>query len=114
MANEFPFDHFLKLGNQSNGSEIISNQLALSKESTSLDNSNFQNDELIIINNEILNHLKTVVPELKFKTYFENNLELKGICDKSVQFEVKTAFIKKSVDQYKEEISFIMFSVHII
>ncbi|MGZ3806607.1 MAG: chromosomal replication initiator protein DnaA, partial [Bacteriovorax sp.] len=71
----------------------------------------FPEDELSVINHEILNHLKTIVPELKFKTYFENNLELKSINEGSVLFEVKTAFIKKSAELYKEEIAKALFNV---
>ena len=111
MANEFPFDHFLKLGN-TNKPENVTNQLTQINNDYNNQNSQYyQNEELTIINHEVLNHLKTVVPELKFKTYFENNLELKAISEKAIEFEVKTAFIKKSVELFKDEIIQALFNV---
>ncbi|MFA6237212.1 MAG: chromosomal replication initiator protein DnaA [Bacteriovorax sp.] len=113
MAHDFPFDHFLKIGNKSSQNEPFNThfQQTSTKNLTDLDTPAFQNEELSIINHEVLNHLKTVVPELKFKTYFENNLELKNIDENFINFEVKTAFIKKSVDLYKEEITKALFNV---
>lgn len=103
MAHDFPFEHFLKIDNKTQFSP------ALFKNTQ--DSQAFQDEELNIINNEILNHLKTLLPELKFKTYFENSLELKSIADSTVLFEVKTAFIKKSVEPYKDEIAKALFNV---
>ncbi len=105
MANDFPFDHFLKIGNKSN----ISTDLApLTNQSAPgndiMNSSSFEQEELNNINNEVLTHLKAILPEIKFKTYFEHNLELKSIDEGKITFEVKTSFIKKSVDQYKDEI----------
>lgn len=114
MAHDFPFDHFLKIGNKNSQIEAFNGQFNSSSNSQDLANPNsqaFQDEELSVINHEILNHLKTVVPELKFKTYFDNNLELKRIDEGTVHFEVKTAFIKKSVDLYKEEITKALFNV---
>jgi chromosomal replication initiator protein len=107
MAQDFPFEHFLKInsGNTNPPAQSFNNQIQPSSHLA------FQDEELSIINKEILQHLKTVVPELKFKTYFENNLELKSINETSVDFEVKTAFIKKSVELYKEEIIKALFNV---
>lgn len=102
MAQDFPFDHFLKLGNQ-NPNIPFSNELL--DNNKSLKSQNETNDELNTINHEVLNHLKTIVPELKFKTYFENSLELKSINNEIAHFEVKTAFIKRSTELYKDEIA---------
>ncbi len=116
MAQDFPFDHFLKLNNKNtsqNSMDSFNNQFR-DENSANLENLNsqaFQDEELSIINQEILNHLKTVVPELKFKTYFDNNLELKSINETIVHFEVKTAFIKKSVELYLEEITKALYNV---
>jgi chromosomal replication initiator protein len=107
MANDFPFEHFLKNSNKTSNSSSFNppyNPNLTSNFSPNLEQA-FPDEELSTINQEVLNHLKTLVPELKFKTYFENNLELKAINESSVQFSVKTAFIKKSVELYKEEIS---------
>ena len=113
MAHDFPFDHFLKIGNKNSTADIFNNQFNSSKTNNSAQSSSqgFQDEELSVINHEVLNHLKTVVPEMKFKTYFENNLELMSIDESAVHFEVKTAFIKKSVDLYKEEITKALFNV---
>lgn len=113
MAHDFPFDHFLKIGNKTSSIEPFNNQfnLSSSQNHSSLDAQGFQDEELNNINQEVLNHLKTIVPELKFKTYFDNSLELKVIQDNLVCFEVKTAFIKKSVEIYKEEIAKALFNV---
>lgn len=112
MAHDFPFDHFLKIGNKPNSSSF-NNQFApdFSKNLGDSTSEAFPEEELNTINNEILNHLRTIVPELKFKTYFENNLELKAIHTDSVQFEVRTAFIKKSAELYKEEIAKALYNV---
>lgn len=113
MAHDFPFDHFLKIGNKNSQIEAFNNQINLTNsQNTAPSNPQaFQDEELSVINHEILNHLRSIVPELKFKTYFENNLELKSIDQNLVEFEVKTAFIKKSVELYKDEIAKALFNV---
>ena len=113
MAHDFPFDHFLKIGNKSSTPETFNNRFvpAEVQNTINLNSQAFQDEELSVINQEILNHLQTVVPELKFKTYFDNNLELKCINEATVCFEVKTAFIKKSVELYKDEITKALFNV---
>ncbi|MBP9680044.1 MAG: chromosomal replication initiator protein DnaA [Bacteriovorax sp.] len=107
MAHDFPFEHFLKIGNNKNSNNLQSSPLTPIQEHASSQESSsaFPEEELNVINQEVLNHLKSIVPELKYKTYFENSLELKEIAEKYVLFEVKTAFIKKSVELYKDEIS---------
>ncbi|MDD4975486.1 MAG: chromosomal replication initiator protein DnaA [Bacteriovorax sp.] len=113
MAHDFPFDHFLKIGNKNSSADTFNNQFS-SISTQNLSNSStqdFQDEELSIINHEVLNHLQTIVPELKFKTYFDNNLELKSMNEATVNFEVRTAFIKKSVELYKEEITKALFNV---
>lgn len=113
MAQDFPFDHFLKINNKNPSLNLYDNQsnTTNTQNIAPLTAETFQDEELGLINSEILNHLKTVVPELKFKTYFENGLELKHIADLAVHFEVKTAFIKKSVEYYKEEMAKALFYV---
>jgi chromosomal replication initiator protein len=104
MAQDFPFEHFFKLNGKTASSEQFTSQLSsfpvLNQEE------NFAHkDELSAINHEVLNHLKTIVPELNFKTYFENGLELISLDNQTAVFEVKTSFVKKSADLYKEEIT---------
>ena len=100
MTQHFPFDHFLKIGNKNPEREALNNPLI----STS-NTQTFQDEELKVINEEILIQLKTIISDLKFKTYFENNLELKSIENEKIFFEVKTAFIKKSVEPFKDDIA---------
>ena len=99
--------HFFSIGNETKANDHFFGQFSgdinPSKEKAS-GNSKEHDDELTIINDEVLNHLKTIVPELKFRTYFENSLELKSIDDQVAVFEVKTPFIKKSAELYSDEI----------
>lgn len=69
------------------------------------------NDELKFINDEILNHLKDIVLDIQFKTYFENSLELVSIDNNIAQFSVRTAFIKRNAEKYKDEIQKAIFGV---
>ena len=110
MAQDFPFEHFFKLNGQQNAKVPGSDQL--SSTLPPLAQTNFaHNDELVSINNEVLNHLRTIVPELNFKTYFENGLELLSIDYQTAVFEVKTSFIKKSAELYKEEVARALYNV---
>ncbi len=83
----------------------------LVESASSLQSTNETNSELTSINHEVLNHLKTIVPELKYKTYFENSMELVSINDEIATFIVRTAFIKKSAEQFSEEIAKALYSV---
>lgn len=99
--------HFFSIGNEAKTNDHFfgqfSNEARPVKDNGSA-NSKEHNDELTIINHEVLNHLRTIVPELKFRTYFENSLVLKCIDDQVAVFEVKTPFIKKSAELYSDEI----------
>lgn len=68
-------------------------------------------EELRAINDEVLLHLKSLVLEIKFKNYFENSLELISLENQQAVFSVRTYFIKKSADQYKEEIQKALYNV---
>lgn len=72
---------------------------------------NAHNEELKAINDEVLLHLKSLVLEIKFKNYFENSLELISLDNQLAIFTVRTYFIKKSADQYKEEIQKALYNV---
>jgi len=99
--------HFFSIGNETKPNDHFfgqyTHELKASK-NEAIGNSKEHDDELTLINHEVLNHLKTIVPELKFRTYFENSLELKSIDDQIALFEVKTPFIKKSAEIYTDEI----------
>ncbi len=108
MGQEFPFSHFLNLKTN----HIVENSLNNDPESplvkANLQNENacaFTINELEDINIEVLALIKTKMPDIKFKTYFENNLKLVNIKEDEVHFWVKTSFIKKSVDAHTKEIS---------
>ena len=117
MAQDFPshlIKHFFSIGNETKPNDHFFGQFTNDSNSTdrTLQTSNTESDdELTLINHEVLNHLKTIVPELKFNTYFENSLELKSIANQSAIFEVRTAFIKKSAELYKEEIAKSIYNV---
>jgi len=102
MTHDFPFDHFLNIGSKSSPSEKMKPIESTLFNNETSDSNGFDREELNNINNEVLNHLRTIVNELKFKTYFENNLELKNITGEKVTFVVKTSFIKKSVENFKD------------
>lgn len=117
MAQEFPsqlIKHFFSIGNETKPNDHFfgqfSNEQTSQNKSAETHNSESE-DELSLINQEVLNHLRTIVPELKFSTYFENSLELKSIANQSAIFEVRTAFIKKSAEIYKEEIAKSIYNV---
>lgn len=103
MAQDFPFEHFFKLNSKTASSEQLPAHQTMASD-FSKDSLYSQKEELSTINQEVLNHLKTIVPELKYKTYFENCLELISLENQTAAFEVKTAFIQKSAELYKEEI----------
>lgn len=113
MAQDFPFEHFLKLNAKTSSSDNLTSQLPPMIASSTLGASADQayKEELKSINSEVLNHLKTIVPELNFKTYFEQGLELLSIEGQTAIFEVKTSFIKKSAELYKEEMSRALYNV---
>jgi chromosomal replication initiator protein len=95
MVQEFPFEHFIKLNNN----------VEVSAKSHNVDLDNSDAEELLNINTEILNHLKTIVPELKFNTYFSGNLKLVSIDDSVAKFQFKTPFLLKSALVYKDDIA---------
>lgn len=114
MAQEYPshlIKHFFSIGNDTKTNEHFFGQFSGELASENEASSNEHQDELNTINHEVLNHLQVIVPELKFKTYFENSLELKSIEDNSAVFLVRTPFIKKSAELYKDEIAKALYNV---
>lgn len=106
--------HFFSIGNETRANEHFFGQFSGEQESQKngqIASDSEQDEELSVINHEVMNHLQTIVPDLKFKTYFENSFELKSIADQSAIFEVRTAFIKKSAELYKEEIAKSLYNV---
>ncbi|MBY0414060.1 MAG: chromosomal replication initiator protein DnaA [Bdellovibrionales bacterium] len=106
--------HFFSIGNETKTNEHFfgqfSNDIDPIKNKTAQEDKE-HTDELNVINQEVMNHLQTIVPELKFKTYFENSLELTSINEQGAVFFVRTAFIKKSAELYKEEIAKALYNV---
>lgn len=93
--------------NKENNDELHKNQASRAQKLETIETK----DELSSINHEVLNHLKTIVPELKFKTYFENSLELTSIDQDIAVFLVRTSFIKKSAELFSEEIAKSLYNV---
>ncbi|QDK43556.1 chromosomal replication initiator protein DnaA [Bacteriovorax stolpii] len=113
MAQDFPshlIKHFFSIGNETKTNDHFFGQFSPELSPEKGQSSEHQ-EELNAINQEVLSHLKTIVPELKFKTYFENSLELLEIDSTGATFSVRTAFIKKSADLYKEEIAKALYNV---
>jgi chromosomal replication initiator protein len=98
MVQDFLFEHFLKVNKKELEPSPIIGQAIENK-------SEFGDEELSVINEEVLNHLKTIVPELKFKTYFNGNFFLSKLEEEKVTFNVKTQFVLKFVLGYKDEIN---------
>ena len=121
MSQELPsqlIKHFFSIGNDTKPNDHFFGQFSNEQaprsnnnEKTTVANTTESEDELSIINQEVLNHLKTIVPELKFSTYFENSLELKSLDNQNAIFEVRTTFIKKSAELYKDEIAKSIYNV---
>lgn len=117
MAQDTPshlIKHFFSIGNESKPNDHFYGQFSgeLGSESAQgTEGLSEHQEELNAINQEVLNHLQTIVPELKFRTYFENSLELQEIEGNAATFSVRTAFIKKSADLYKEEITKALYNV---
>ena len=110
MGQEFPFNHFLNLDPKTakNQAHEISKSLKTNDVLDNHDNLNdasFSEEELESINLEVLALIKSKLPEIKFKTFFENNLKLINVKEDKVIFWVKTSFIKKTVDNFTKEIS---------
>lgn len=114
MAQDFPshlIKHFFSIGNDTKSNEHFFGQFSGDLDPLAGQSSNEHQEELNAINQEVMNHLQVIVPELKFKTYFENSLELLSIEGKSAVFLVRTSFIKKSAELYKEEIAKALYNV---
>jgi chromosomal replication initiator protein len=108
------FKHFFPIGNQAQPSSTVNEPKILEKpinSSYQLNTNHESLDELTTINHEVLNHLKTIVPELKFKTYFENSLDLISLENGEAEFTVRTAFIKKNAETYLQDIAKALFNV---
>ena len=102
------FKHFFPIGNQAqNTNSTVEPIIDLKQNAINRDSA----DELTTINHEVLNHLKTIVPELKFKTYFENSLDLISLENGEAQFNVRTAFIKKNAESYGQDIAQALYNV---
>jgi chromosomal replication initiator protein len=94
------FKHFLQLNTNTQSTVNFTEDVKLNNTPTST-----IVDEHEPINEELLNQLKLVIPEFKFKTYFEGNLTITKFENDDVYFQVKTTFIKKAIEAHAEEIT---------
>jgi chromosomal replication initiator protein len=95
------FKHFLQLNNSSNDIPVlIQTESHVTKQTEILNNL----EEHESINQELLSHLKMIIPDFKYKTYFEDNLTIIKVENDTVYFQVKTNFIKKAVESHSDEI----------
>ncbi|MEI8347888.1 MAG: DnaA/Hda family protein, partial [Pseudomonadota bacterium] len=102
MAQNFPFEHFFKSETKNVPVGDINNILPDSSASVAApDDSgimgNFTNHELDKINQEILNHLRTLVNPEKFNAYFTGHFHLEKIALEEAEFTVATNFIRDVV-----------------
>ena len=123
MKEDFPFDHFLKIKDNSSSSNFNPLNLNINSSSgqhrgksqtrESINTLNLDKnggdglslDELEKIQAEVLNYLKNVIPEKKFNAFFESTFSLKDIQPKQIEFSVTTIFIKNMIEgHYKGQI----------
>lgn len=90
----FPFDLFIK-NPLSAGDEVKTVQKpTATSDMCAASSSQFSEEELNIINQEILSHLQQTVPEAKFTTFFEKTFALNDIKNGQALFLVSTNLIK--------------------
>ena len=115
MSNEFPFNHFINLKKPNNIKDINEiNNVNLDKhfgDKPQLDdnNSDFSQDELNIISEEINKSLKESISPQKYSAYFNNTFNLIEIKKGTVVFSVANSFAKKMIennylDQIKQNV----------
>jgi len=100
------FKHFLQLNGSNPASVSFPTEVAVNKPHSSA-----LVDEHEPITQELLNQLKKVIPEFKYKTYFEDNLTITKFENDDVYLQVKTAFIRKSIEGHVEEITNALFDI---
>jgi chromosomal replication initiator protein len=110
MANDFPFDKFIKgnnnkdLDSNNSISKYFSNDENMTTQKKDLekqvlrDDSN--NDELFTMTSEILSIIKTNIPQEKFSTYFMNTFVVSTFDENSMEFTVTTKFIKMMIENH--------------
>lgn len=128
MANQFPFNHFLKLDGLSETQGmprakevpahpvVIDNSLkqlgSTTKEEGPKLSPEFCTDELKTITEELLEHIRNLINPNKFHAYFANTLTVSAIHQDRVEFVVTTNFIKKMVEtHYSETIGQALFEI---
>ena len=103
--NQDLFKHFLQINNTSSVEALPKNEKIVSNTANEAEEHNQA------INEELLNQLKNILPEIKYKTYFEDNLKIEKIEEENITFKVKTAFIKKNIEVHTEDITNELFNI---
>jgi chromosomal replication initiator protein len=104
MANNFPFNHFLKVESfgqrtdEVTHSQIIQSSLQSIDEENKKTGSEFSTDELSTITEAILEHIKNAINANKYNAYFANSLTVSSINEDAVEFVVTTTFIKRMIE----------------
>jgi chromosomal replication initiator protein len=97
MSDKFPFEHFISFKNQKETTpEISSNDNSAPIEPES----NFDNDELSSITEEILNVLERSISAQKYNAFFKNTFTVTGISETKIDFSVTTEFIRKMINNH--------------
>lgn len=97
MSDKFPFEHFISFKNQKETTPEISkkdNSAPIEPES------NFDNDELSSITEEILNVLEKSISNQKYNAFFKNTFTVTGISETKIDFSVTTEFIRKMINNH--------------
>lgn len=95
MNNEFPLENFFKNGPATdNGALFLSDKsLGISEESL-----NRPGISLILLESEVHNQLRLILPKEKYTAYFENHLKLIDLSGNYVKFAVSSDFIKFMIE----------------
>lgn len=95
MTTEFPFEHFFKSNNNSQGSDLMAQNVSLDKESTqqSLTDIDLESASL-----QIFEYLQKNTSPQKYNAYFKNTFQLSSIGGNKIFFSASTPFVKSMVE----------------
>ncbi len=106
MQGNFPFEQFLV--NSNNNNNLVNTTITNNNDNSNLLSSDFNKEDLSIMNNEIHKVLKSYVNEQKYDAFFSGTFNLTDISGNKATFSVPTNFIKtmieKNIDQINESI----------
>lgn len=99
MSDQFPLNHFFDM-NSLNIKKNDDEEIKVNSNLNNLNQSDFSQDELFELTNEILNTIKEYVNPQKFKAYFQDTFKVSNISEDQITIDVTTPFIKKMIEQH--------------